>query len=36
VKHTLADTGKARKYLGYTPMVRLETGLAEQWKWCTS
>ena len=36
VKHTLADTGKARKYLGYTPKVRLETGLAKQWKWCTS
>jgi nucleoside-diphosphate-sugar epimerase len=33
VRHTLADTSKAKKYLGYNPMIDLETGLAEQWKW---
>lgn len=33
VKHTLADTGKAKRYLDYTPEVDLITGLTEQWKW---
>jgi len=33
VKHTLADTSKAKKYLGYTPKVELKTGISEQWKW---
>jgi len=33
VRHTLADTSKAKEYLGYNPRVNLETGLAEQWKW---
>ena len=33
VRHTLADTSKAKKYLGYNPRVNLKTGLAEQWKW---
>jgi UDP-glucose 4-epimerase len=33
VKHTLADTSKAIKYLGYTAKVDLKTGIAKQWKW---
>ena len=36
VRHTLADTGKARKHLGYTPKVTLNTGLTEQWEWLES
>ena len=33
VRHTLADTNKARKHLGYVPKIDLNTGLTEQWKW---
>ncbi len=33
VKHTLAETLKARNTLGYTPQVDLKTGLAQQWEW---
>ena len=33
VRHTLADTGKARKYLGYIPEVKLKEGLKEEWQW---
>ena len=33
VRHTLADTSKARKHLGYVPKIDLNTGLTEQWKW---
>ncbi|MBW1838304.1 MAG: NAD-dependent epimerase/dehydratase family protein [Deltaproteobacteria bacterium] len=33
VRHTLADTSKARKHLGYVPKINLNTGLTEQWKW---
>lgn len=33
VRHTLADTSKAKKYLGYTPEVDLIAGLTEQCKW---
>ena len=33
VRHTLADTSKVRKHLGYVPKIDLNTGLTEQWKW---
>ena len=33
VKHTLAETLKARNTLGYSPQVDLKTGLAQQWEW---
>ena len=33
VRHTLADTNKAKKHLGYVPEVDLRTGLKEEWKW---
>ena len=33
VRHTLADTNKAKKHLGYIPEVDLKTGLTEEWKW---
>ena len=33
VRHTLADTNKAKKHLGYIPEVDLKTGLEEEWKW---
>ena len=33
VKHTLAETRKARNTLGYSPQVDLKTGLAQQWEW---
>ena len=33
VKHTLAETRKARNTLGYSPEVDLKTGLAQQWEW---
>ena len=33
VKHTLADTSRAKKNLGYMPEVDLKTGLKEEWKW---
>ena len=33
VRHTLADTNKAKKHLGYIPEVDLKTGLKEEWKW---
>ena len=33
VRHTLADTTKAKKYLGYIPKIDLNTGLTEQWEW---
>ena len=33
VKHTLADTSKAQKILGYSPRVRLEEGLEREYEW---
>jgi UDP-glucose 4-epimerase len=33
VKHTLAETLKARNTLGYSPQVDLKTGLTQQWEW---
>jgi nucleoside-diphosphate-sugar epimerase len=33
VRHTLADTGNARKYLGYITQVSLKEGLTEEWQW---
>ena len=33
VRHTLADTQKAKKHLGYMPEIDLKTGLKEEWKW---
>ena len=33
VKHTLAETIKARNILGYSPQVDLRTGLEKQWEW---
>ncbi len=33
VKHTLAETRKARNTLGYSPQVDLKTGLEKQWEW---
>jgi UDP-glucose 4-epimerase len=33
VKHTLAETKKARNTLGYSPKVDLKTGLEKQWEW---
>ena len=33
VRHTLADTSKAKRYLRYMPEVDLKTGLQEEWKW---
>jgi len=33
VRHTLADTSKTKKYLGYVPRVDLITGLTKEWKW---
>ena len=33
VKHTLAETIKARNTLGYSPQVDLKTGLEKQWEW---
>jgi UDP-glucose 4-epimerase len=33
VRHTLADTGNARKYLGYNPQIKLKEGLTEEWQW---
>ena len=33
VKHTLAETIKARNTLGYSPKVDLKTGLEKQWEW---
>ena len=33
VRHTLADTNKVKKHLGYIPEVDLKTGLEEEWKW---
>jgi UDP-glucose 4-epimerase len=36
VRHTFADTSKARKVLGYKPQVDLKTGLLKQWEWFQS
>ena len=36
VKHTLADTRKAREILGYNPGIDLKTGLLKQWEWFQS
>ncbi len=33
VRHTWADTEKAKKYLNYNPSVRIEEGLELQYKW---
>jgi len=33
VRHTLADTSKARNCLGYVPKIDLMTGIARQWEW---
>ena len=36
VRHTFADTSKARKILGYKPQIDLKTGLLNQWEWFQS
>lgn len=36
VKHTLAETSKARDILGYKPQIDLKTGLSRQWEWFQS
>jgi UDP-glucose 4-epimerase len=36
VKHTLAETRKARDVLGYKPQIDLKTGLVRQWEWFQS
>jgi UDP-glucose 4-epimerase len=36
VRHTFADTSKARAMLGYKPQTDLKTGLMKQWKWFQS
>jgi nucleoside-diphosphate-sugar epimerase len=33
VSHTFADITKARKDLGFSPRIKLEQGLTEEWKW---
>jgi len=33
VRHTLADTNKAKRHLGYVPEVDLKTGIKEEGKW---
>jgi UDP-glucose 4-epimerase len=33
VRHTFAETSKARDILGYNPQIDLETGLLRQWEW---
>ena len=32
-RHTLADTGKIRRHLGWEARTSLEEGLARQWEW---
>jgi UDP-glucose 4-epimerase len=36
VRHTFADTSKARDILGYHPQTDLKTGLLNQWEWFQS
>ena len=36
VRHTFAETVKARDILGYKPQVNLKTGLLKQWEWFES
>jgi UDP-glucose 4-epimerase len=36
VKHTSADTSRAREKLGYAPRVTLEEGLARELAWLSS
>ena len=36
VRHTLADTSKARDILGYKPEIDLQRGLEYEWEWLTS
>jgi UDP-glucose 4-epimerase len=36
VRHTFADTRKARDILGYKPQIDLKTGLLNQWEWFQS
>jgi nucleoside-diphosphate-sugar epimerase len=33
VRQTLADVSRARQHLGYQPKVRLDEGLAAEWRW---
>ncbi len=35
MRHTYADTSAARRDLGFTPKVTLESGLAQQYRWLT-
>jgi nucleoside-diphosphate-sugar epimerase len=32
-RHTFADTTKLASHFGWTPQVRLDEGLAQQWEW---
>jgi UDP-glucose 4-epimerase len=36
VRHTLAETSKAKDMLGYKPQLDLKTGLLRQWEWFQS
>jgi nucleoside-diphosphate-sugar epimerase len=35
MRHTYADTSRAREELGYEPTVGLEAGLAAEFHWLT-
>jgi nucleoside-diphosphate-sugar epimerase len=35
MRHTYADTSRARQDLGYAPTVGLEQGLAAEYQWLT-
>jgi UDP-glucuronate 4-epimerase len=35
MRHTYADTSRARAELGYAPTVGLEAGLAAEYQWLT-
>ena len=35
MRHTYADTSRAREDLGYAPTVGLEQGLAAEYQWLT-
>jgi nucleoside-diphosphate-sugar epimerase len=35
MRHTYADTSRAREDLGYVPAVGLEAGLAAEYQWLT-
>ncbi len=36
VRHTFADTSKARDLLSYEPHIDLKAGLEKQWEWFQS